>query len=162
MEVVHPTAAVHDDNYSPQSPEPSGPSSISTRPMNLSTIEGWETPHTTSDDSKFYSDEEPKKIYLLPSSPSPPPPLRKLTRKMSSGMSFPKRTVVSRPACKACGQTLFIRKNIGGSSRDWNRLYNYITVCFIYKLNVFNISDTEQLRITYFIQTAYHWYVSSK
>ena len=40
MKVVLPTAVTYDDNYSPQSPEPSEPSSISTPPMNLSTIEG--------------------------------------------------------------------------------------------------------------------------
>ena len=40
-----------DQKDSPQSPEPSDPSPISTPPMNLSTIEGWETPHTTTDDN---------------------------------------------------------------------------------------------------------------
>ena len=55
MEVVHPTAATHDDNYSPQLLEPLDPSSISTStpPMILCTIEGWETPHTTTDDKTF-------------------------------------------------------------------------------------------------------------
>ena len=43
-----------DNKNSPQSPEPSHPSSISTPPMNLSTIEGWETPHTTTDDNTFF------------------------------------------------------------------------------------------------------------
>ena len=33
------------DAYSPQSPEPSIPSQISTPPMNVSTIEGWGTQH---------------------------------------------------------------------------------------------------------------------
>ena len=33
-----------DKDDSPQSPEPSDPSPISTHPMNVSTIEGWETP----------------------------------------------------------------------------------------------------------------------
>ena len=32
-----------DDAYSPQSPEPPIPSPISTPPMNVSTIEGWDT-----------------------------------------------------------------------------------------------------------------------
>ena len=35
-----------DEQDSPQSPEPSIPSSISSPPMNMSTIEGYETPHT--------------------------------------------------------------------------------------------------------------------
>ena len=43
----------NDENYSPQSPEPSEPSPISTPPMNVSTIDGWETPHTTTDDDTF-------------------------------------------------------------------------------------------------------------
>ena len=38
-----------DDAYSPQSPEPSIPSPISTPPMNISTIEGWNITHTTTD-----------------------------------------------------------------------------------------------------------------
>ena len=46
-----------DREDSPQSPEPSDPSSISTPPMNLSTTERWETPHTTTDDSTVYSSE---------------------------------------------------------------------------------------------------------
>ena len=46
-----------DQEDSLQSPEPSDPSPISTPPINLSTIEGWETPHTTTDDNTFYSSE---------------------------------------------------------------------------------------------------------
>ena len=53
-----------DQEDSPQSTEPSDPSPISTPPMNLSTIEGWETPHTTTDDNTFYSSEnEPRRVY---------------------------------------------------------------------------------------------------
>ena len=43
-----------DEEYSPQSPEPSNPSPISKPPMTFSTIEGWETPHTTTDDNNFF------------------------------------------------------------------------------------------------------------
>ena len=39
-----------DQEFSPKSPEPSDLSPISTPPMNLSSIQGWETPHTTTDD----------------------------------------------------------------------------------------------------------------
>ena len=46
-----------DQEESPQSPEPSDPSPISTPPMNLSTIDGWETTHTTTDDNTFYSSD---------------------------------------------------------------------------------------------------------
>ena len=46
-----------DQEDSPQSPEPSDQSPISTPPMNVSTIEGWETPHTSTDDNTFISSE---------------------------------------------------------------------------------------------------------
>ena len=45
-----------DEAYNPKSPEPSDTSTISTPPMNLTTIEGWEIQHTTTDDKKFYSE----------------------------------------------------------------------------------------------------------
>ena len=110
---------------SPQSPRPSEPSPISTPPMNLSTIEGWETPHTTTDDNTFYSsgneprrvywdfsaDEtfesnEPRRVYPTgrPSSTPPPPPQQK--RRLSMGMSFPQRGGVSQHTCEACGRPL--------------------------------------------------------
>ena len=94
---------------SPQSPEPSDLSHISTPPMNVSSVAGWETPHTTTDDNTFYSsDNDPRRVYwdssanetfesneprrIFPErSPSatPPPPPRK--RRLTIGMSFPKR-----------------------------------------------------------------------
>ena len=53
-----------DQEQSPQSPEPSDPSPISTPQMNLSTIDDWETTHTTTDDNTFYSsDDEPRRVY---------------------------------------------------------------------------------------------------
>ena len=57
---VSSTMAViqQDQEDNPQSPEPSDPSPISTPPMNLSTTEVWETPHTTTDDNTFYSYEK--------------------------------------------------------------------------------------------------------
>ena len=84
-----------DEQYSSQSPEPSFPSPISTPPMNVSSMEGWETPHTTTDDTALYSSEnEPRRVYwdfspdetfdsneprrvspgVSPSSTPPPPP----------------------------------------------------------------------------------------
>ena len=113
----------HDQEDSPQSPEPSDPSPISTPPMNLSTIEGWETSHTTTEDNTFYSSEnEPRRFYwdsLLdetfesneprrvspagsPSSTPLPPPRQK--RRLSIGMSFLKKGGVSQHTCQACGQ----------------------------------------------------------
>ena len=114
-----------DQEDSPQSPEPSDPSPISTPPMNLRTIEGWETPHTTTDDNTFYSSEnEPRRVYWdsppnktfesnesrrvsptgRPPSTPPPPPRQK--RKLSIGMSFPKKGGVLQHTCEACGQPL--------------------------------------------------------
>ena len=52
-----------DDAYSPQSLDPSIPSPISTPPMNVSTIEGWDTTHTTTGDATFYMEDEPRRIY---------------------------------------------------------------------------------------------------
>ena len=31
--------------------------------MNLSTIDGWETPHTTTDDDALNSEGEPRRVY---------------------------------------------------------------------------------------------------
>ena len=75
MPAANSTAEGLDENYSPQSPEPSEPSPISMPPMNLITIEGWEKPHTTTDDNTFYCDDEPGRIYFLPFSPFRQPPL---------------------------------------------------------------------------------------
>ena len=113
------------DAFSPQSPEPSIPSPISTPPTNVSTIEGWETTHTTTDDNTFYSsDNEPRSVYWdisssdtfdsseprnvsvasSPSSTPPPPPRQK--RRLSMRMSFPQKGAVSQHTCEACGQPL--------------------------------------------------------
>ena len=114
-----------DQEQSPHSPEPSDPSPISTPPRNLSTINDWETTHTTTDDNTFYSfdneprqvnrdlsaDEtfesnEPKRVYPAGSQPSTPPPPPRQKRKLSIGMSFPKKVGVSQHTCEACGQPL--------------------------------------------------------
>ena len=57
MAVVHHTEDGNDENYSPRSPEPSEPSTISTPRMNVSTFNSWETPHTTTNDNTFNSEE---------------------------------------------------------------------------------------------------------
>ena len=114
-----------DDEYSPQSSEPTIPSPISTPPMNVSTIEGLDTTHTTTDDNTFYSsDNESRRVYWdisssdtfdsneprnvsvasSPSSTPPPPPRQKRT--LSMGMSFPQKGGVSQHTCEACGQPL--------------------------------------------------------
>ena len=112
-----------DDENSPQSPEPTIPSPISTPPMNVSTIEGWDTRHTTTDNDTFYTDDEPRRVYWdisssdtfdsneprilsVVSGTSSTPPSRKQKRKLSIGMSFLKKGGVSQHTCEAFGQTL--------------------------------------------------------
>ena len=125
MAVIQP-----DQEHSHQSPEPSDPSPMSSKPLkNFSTIEGWETPHTTTDDNTFYSSEnKPRRVFWdlspdgtfdsneprsvspaeSPSSTPLPPPQQK--RRLSMGMSFPKKGGVSQNICEASGQTLPDRK----------------------------------------------------
>ena len=117
-----------DEEYSPQSPEPSIPSPISTPPLNVSAIESWETTHTTTDDTTFYTDDEPRRVYwdisssdtfdsneprnvsVVSSPSSTPPPPRGQKRKRSTRMSFPKKRGVSQHNGEACGQPLSPRK----------------------------------------------------
>ena len=113
MVVVNPAKDGYDENYIPQ---PSKPSPISTPPKNISSTDGWETPHTMTDDNTFYSDDVPRRIDFLPLTLTPPPLPRKLKRKLSLGMSFPKRRGVSQHVCEACGKLLPERKDIPGSS----------------------------------------------
>ena len=137
MAVVNDTEHGNNDDYSPQSPEPSDPSPISTPPTNVCTFNSWETPQTTTDDNTFYLEDEPRQVYwtspldetfdfedeprriYLLSSPSPPPPPRKMKRKLEIGMSFPKRRGESQHVCEACGQTIPSKKDIPSpSNRD--------------------------------------------
>ena len=59
MAIATNTGEANDDNYSPQSPEPSDPSPISTPPMNVSAYNNRETSYTTTDNDTFYSSDEP-------------------------------------------------------------------------------------------------------
>ena len=105
---------------------------ISTATMNLSTLDGWEIPHTTLDDNTFYSEDEPRRghltspldeafhsrgeprrIYML-SSPSPPSSPRNMKRKLEMGTSFAKKGDVSQHVCEACGQMISPEKDILG------------------------------------------------
>ena len=123
MEVIQP-----DKQNSPQSHQASNTSLISTPPMNLSTIEGWESPHIGTDDNTFCSEGEPWQVYWdisasetsdsneprhvsftsILSCTLPPPPGQK--RKLSMGISFPQKSGVSQHTCDACGQPLPVRK----------------------------------------------------
>ena len=118
--MVNNNEATNDDNYSPQSPELSEQSPISTPPKNISAFNSWETSCTTTDNDTFYSSDEPRRIYFLAPSPlSPPSPPRKLKRILSLGMSFPKEGGVSQHAFEACGQTIPSAKDTPGpSNRD--------------------------------------------
>ena len=120
MAVANNTEVANDDNYSPQSPEPSELSPISTPPMNVSAFNSWETSYTTTHDDTFSSSDEPRRIYFVPPTPSQPPsPARKMKRRLSLGMSFPKGGGVSQHVCEACGQTIPAVKDIPGpSGRD--------------------------------------------
>ena len=114
--------------------------------MNLSTIEGWVTPHTTTDDNTFYSDDEPRRIYFLLSSPSPPTPHQKL-KKMNLGMSFPKRKRVLQHVYEACGQLLTEPNDIpGSSSTNWNS----------------RLKTLSKHIVQYFSSIVYRWYVVVK
>ena len=107
MAIANNTQEANVNNYSPESPDPSVPSSISTPPMNISAFNSRETSYTTTDDDTFHSSDEPRRIYFIPPSPSPPPsPRRRQKRKLSLGMSFPKEGGVSQHICEACGQTI--------------------------------------------------------
>ena len=125
MTVVHQIPNQHDEDYSPQSPEPSIPSPISTPPMNVSAFNSSETMYTTTDDGTFYSSEngptriyygisssdtfdsnEPRNVSVASSPSSTPPPPRRQKRKLSMGMSFPQKGGVSQHTCEACGQPL--------------------------------------------------------
>ena len=117
-----------DQEDSPQSPEPSDPSPISTPPMNLSATEGSETPHTTTDNTFYSSEIEPRRVYWdfspdetfdsieprrvspaeSPSSTPPLPPRQK--RRLSMGMSYPQNGAVLQHICEACGEPLPQRK----------------------------------------------------
>ena len=63
MAVVHQTQNTQDDNYSPQSPQPSELSSISTPPINVSAFNSWETSYTSTDNNTFYTSDEPRRVY---------------------------------------------------------------------------------------------------
>ena len=123
--VLATMAVVRVDNAnSPHSPEPSIPSPFSTPPLNVSTIEGWDTMYNTTDDNTFYlSENEPRRVYWdisssdtfdsneprnvsVASSLSSTPPSAastKTKRKLSLGMSFRKNKGVSQHTCEACG-----------------------------------------------------------
>ena len=132
MVIADNTGDANDDNYSPQSPEPSDPSPISTPPMNVSAFNSWETSYTTTDNDTFYSSDEPRRIYFLPQRPaSPPSPPQKLKRRLSLGMSFPKegecRSTSAKPAVRRSHQqrTPQVHQTEIKTAKHSNLLMNY-------------------------------------
>ena len=109
-----------DKRYSPQSPEPSISSLISTPPMNESTIEGWETTHTQRMMPHLIQTMSPDESIgiILGTTPLTPmsqemylslralPPHRRLheNKKGSRAWGCPRKRVVSQHTCEACGQ----------------------------------------------------------
>ena len=136
MAVVDPTHDDNNDGYSPESPDPSLPSSISSPPMSVSAFHSFETTHTTTDDNTFYyssdndprriywetslnetfESNEPRRVYPIESPCVTPPPPRAQKRKLSLGMSFPKDGGVSQHICEACGQIIPAAKDTPGPS----------------------------------------------
>ena len=109
MAIATNTGDANDDNFTPQSPHPSDPFPISTLPVNVSAFNSWETFYTTTDNDTFFSGDEPRRIYFLPSSPaSPPSPSRRHKRRVSLRMSFPKegecRSTSAKPAVRLSPQ----------------------------------------------------------
>ena len=91
MAIATNTGDANDDNYSPQSLEPSDPSPISTRPMNVSAFNSWETSYTTTDNK----------------------------RRLSLRISLPNEGGLSQHMCEACGQMIPSAKDTPGpSNRD--------------------------------------------
>ena len=144
---------------------------ISTPPMNLSTIDDWETPHTTTGDNTFYSEGEHRRVYWdispseifdsneprqapLESSPSstpPSPPRQK--RKLSKGMSFPEMWWVSQHTCEVsdCFYQPQRHPNAQGRTQTLILLIRLLTN---YSWTIFKHCTHMRIRIGYVSQTS--------
>ena len=98
--VVHPVTRQCDKSDSPLSPVPSELSSISRAPMDLGTVQGWDT----SLDVGTFSTDGHGEIFPDSSPSSTRPPLRNQQRKLSMVMFFPQKETVSWHTCQTCGQ----------------------------------------------------------
>ena len=85
-------------------------------PLNLSTIDRWETSDTTTNDNKFYSDDEPRRFFFYPQVL----PHRRHPEGWKENWVLecpPQKEVgMSQHICDACGQSLPEPKDIPGSS----------------------------------------------
>ena len=127
--VLATMAVIRADNaYSPQSPEPSIPSPISTPPMKVSTIDGWDTTYTTTDDSNFYTSDEPRRVYWdistsdtfdsneprnvsVASSPSSTPPPRETKKEAQHKDVFSQKGGIVSAHLRGMRPTLTVRKD---------------------------------------------------
>ena len=134
--------------------------------MNVSTIEGWDTTHTTTDDATFYTDDEPRRVYweisssnnfdsneprnvYVASSPSSTPsPPRRQKRKLSIGNSLLKKGRVSQHTCEACGQPLPTQKDTLMLRRNSNIFYFLLDFNYNY-IKYFNCCAYIRIRIDY-------------
>ena len=125
----------NNEQYSPESPEPSLPSPISTPPMSVSAYNSWETPHTTTDDNNFYSEDEPRRVYWtsplgetfesqderrrnpITESLTAAITSAKAEKKVEPGNVLCNGRGVSQHICEACGQMIRSTKDILGPSR---------------------------------------------
>ena len=105
----------HDNNYRPQSPEPSEPSPVTTPPMNVSTFDRWETSHTTTDDNTFPV-MSPGEFIFSHQALHHAVTSAQGENKTGDIMSFPKRRGISQHVCEACGQMIPSAKDIPGPS----------------------------------------------
>ena len=118
-----------DEKHSPISSKLSNLSPISTPPMNSSTMENWETPHTSTDEKTFFSEDEPKQVYWHISSSETSDSSEPQTSihhfepfhltaistttkedELSMRVSSPKNRRVSKHTCEAFRQPLPVRK----------------------------------------------------
>ena len=134
MAPINTTRDGHDDNYSPQSPEPSDPSPISTPPKNVSTINSCETTHTKTGDITFCSQDEPRRKYwtspLNETYHSEGESVTNLSvvqsitavaspqseKEVADGNVISKKRGVSQHVCEACRQMIPSSKDIPGPS----------------------------------------------
>ena len=119
MAIATNTGVANDDNYSPQSPEPSDPSPISTPPMNVSATNSWETSYTTTENDTFYSNGRAQKDLFSSSKSCITAITSAKAKKFEPGNVLSKRGGVSQYICEACGKTIPSAKDTPGpSNRD--------------------------------------------
>ena len=152
-----------DDTYSPQSPEPSIPSPIWTPPMNVSTLDDWDTTYNTTDDATVYTSDEPRKVYwdistsdtfdcneprnvsvASSTSSTPPPPRRQKEIEhrdvfCQKGGSVAAHLRGMRPTLTSQKDTLMLRRNsnIIYSLLDFNYIYiMYFNCCAYIRIRI--------------------------